>query len=97
MTIGIVSLLVLIMGMTTVMAETNGDKAVESPQGQAAEKKPTPQGEKKVKKEKVAYKYVCPMGHYESGKPGKCPKCGMGLEKKMKDGSKQSPPVEKRK
>lgn len=26
--------------------------------------------------------YVCPMGEYESGKPGKCPKCGMELVEK---------------
>ena len=26
--------------------------------------------------------YVCPMGEYESGKPGKCPKCGMNLVEK---------------
>lgn len=25
--------------------------------------------------------YKCPMGHYESDKPGDCPKCGMKLEK----------------
>lgn len=26
--------------------------------------------------------YVCPMGEYESDKPGKCPKCGMNLVEK---------------
>lgn len=26
--------------------------------------------------------YVCPMGDYQSSKPGKCPKCGMKLEEK---------------
>ncbi len=26
--------------------------------------------------------YVCPMGEYESDKPGKCPKCGMTLVEK---------------
>ena len=26
--------------------------------------------------------YVCPMGEYESGKQGKCPKCGMNLVEK---------------
>ncbi len=26
--------------------------------------------------------YVCPMGHYSSSKPGKCPKCGMQLVRK---------------
>lgn len=25
--------------------------------------------------------YKCPMGHYESDKPGDCPECGMKLEK----------------
>lgn len=24
--------------------------------------------------------YACPMGHYSSDKPGKCPKCGMDLQ-----------------
>lgn len=28
-----------------------------------------------------AARYVCPMGDYEGDKPGKCPKCGMTLEK----------------
>jgi len=26
--------------------------------------------------------YVCPMGEYQSSKPGKCPKCGMELAEK---------------
>ncbi|MDP2864807.1 MAG: heavy metal-binding domain-containing protein [Elusimicrobiota bacterium] len=26
--------------------------------------------------------YVCPMGEYQSSKPGKCPKCGMSLVEK---------------
>lgn len=26
--------------------------------------------------------YVCPMGHYSSSKPGRCPKCGMTLVRK---------------
>ena len=26
--------------------------------------------------------YVCPMGEYQSSKPGKCPKCGMNLVEK---------------
>lgn len=25
--------------------------------------------------------YACPMGHYSSDQPGKCPKCGMDLQK----------------
>ena len=28
---------------------------------------------------KAAVKYECPMRHYASNKPGKCPKCGMNL------------------
>lgn len=28
--------------------------------------------------------YVCPMDGYTSDKPGKCPKCGMKLEKRTK-------------
>jgi hypothetical protein len=31
---------------------------------------------------KAAKKFVCPMGDYESDKPGKCPKCGMELKEK---------------
>ena len=27
-------------------------------------------------------KYVCPMGHFQSSRPGKCPQCGMGLKEK---------------
>lgn len=27
--------------------------------------------------------YVCPMGHYQGDKPGKCPKCGMALVEKQ--------------
>ena len=26
--------------------------------------------------------YICPMGHFESDKPGDCPKCGMKLERR---------------
>lgn len=29
-----------------------------------------------------AARYVCPMGEYESDKPGQCPKCGMTLVEK---------------
>lgn len=29
-------------------------------------------------------KWVCPMGEYVGDKPGKCPKCGMTLEKRVK-------------
>jgi rubrerythrin len=32
---------------------------------------------------KQTVKYVCPMGDYVGDKPGKCPKCGMTLEKKL--------------
>jgi hypothetical protein len=32
---------------------------------------------------KQTVKYVCPMGDYVGDKPGKCPKCGMTLEKKV--------------
>ncbi len=31
---------------------------------------------------RVSKTYVCPMGDYEGGKPGKCPKCGMTLVEK---------------
>lgn len=34
------------------------------------------------KKAKTARKYLCPMKCAESGKPGKCPKCGMDLVEK---------------
>ncbi|MDA8244211.1 MAG: heavy metal-binding domain-containing protein [Elusimicrobia bacterium] len=35
--------------------------------------------------------YVCPMGHYQSDKPGKCPKCGMKLvEKKAEKKQEQA-------
>jgi len=27
-------------------------------------------------------RWVCPMGEYTGDKPGKCPKCGMTLERK---------------
>ncbi len=30
----------------------------------------------------VSKTYVCPMGHYQTDKPGKCPKCGMDLVEK---------------
>ncbi|MFA6433928.1 MAG: heavy metal-binding domain-containing protein [Elusimicrobiales bacterium] len=35
-----------------------------------------------VKTMKKTVKWVCPMGEYESDKPGKCPKCGMTLVRK---------------
>lgn len=40
--------------------------------------------EKYVGKKQAAQakKYVCPMGDYQGGKPGKCPKCGMDLKEK---------------
>ena len=31
---------------------------------------------------RVLKTYVCPMGEYESDKPGKCPKCGMTMVEK---------------
>lgn len=31
------------------------------------------------------YKYVCPMGHEESDKPGNCSVCGMKLKKVQVD------------
>ncbi len=31
------------------------------------------------------YKYICPMGHEESDKPGNCSECGMKLKKVAAD------------
>ncbi len=43
-----------------------------------------PEGKKTAAQDKPgkAALYVCPMGHYSSPKPGKCPKCGMKLVRK---------------
>lgn len=38
-----------------------------------------------VKEKAAAKKYVCPMGCAESDKPGRCPKCGMGLVERKAD------------
>lgn len=58
----------------------------------------------KVKKSKKAAKeiWVCPMDGYTSNKPGKCPQCGMDLEKVeptpvKKDESKPSAQAEEKK
>ena len=37
------------------------------------------QAKKHATTKKAALKYECPMRHYTSSKPGKCPKCGMTL------------------
>lgn len=34
-----------------------------------------------LKKREAAASYSCPMGHYSADQPGKCPKCGMDLQK----------------
>lgn len=39
---------------------------------------------KSMKMNVKAKKYICPMGHYNSDKPGECPKCGMKLIKNNK-------------
>ncbi|MEK6646903.1 MAG: heavy metal-binding domain-containing protein [Candidatus Firestonebacteria bacterium] len=44
--------------------------------------KNTEEKDSSTNEEKVIYK--CPMGHYESDKPGDCPKCGMKLERSDK-------------
>lgn len=42
-----------------------------------------PATEKPVKSKEAAVSYTCPMHpEVKSEKPGKCPKCGMNLEKK---------------
>ena len=33
--------------------------------------------------------YACPMGHFQSDKPGKCPKCGMKLVEKKAESKKE--------
>jgi rubrerythrin len=54
-------------------------------QGKAFKKAPSANRAKQTLKQTV--KYVCPMGDYVGDKPGKCPKCGMTLEKKLVTGS----------
>lgn len=57
-----------------------GRSPTEAKEIQAAAAAACKKGESGAKR---AFKtYVCPMGEYQSSKPGKCPKCGMELEEK---------------
>lgn len=67
-------------GGTSTESTTTNDTMMATSKDKSKEKEPVSQakGTKKFVKKVV---YVCPMNDYTGAKPGKCPKCGMKLEK----------------
>jgi rubrerythrin len=89
--------LMALLGMTLLSVTfARADEATPlTPAKASAQSASTPAPKAKTKKAKVSKKkevketWVCPMGDYSGPKTadGKCPKCGMDLEKKS-DGKK---------